>query len=148
MKRRNASQCLSGLASGVALLLSLCTPSVVLSACGTEKPAAPLPPAIEVADVLQKDAPDAAFRVGERRRHPDCQSFAARYPARTLPVNASHAASRPPSHDSGPAWFAAPSLYETLTRNTLPAYPDASRLSSRTSADFSQVSLDISSLVE
>jgi hypothetical protein len=64
------------------------------------------------------------------------------HPARS-PVNASHAASRQPSHDSEPAWFAAPSVYETFTRYTLPASPGASGLSSRTSADFSQVSLDI-----
>ena len=44
------------------------------------------------------------------------------------PVNACPAASRPPSHDSGPVWFATPSLYETLTRYTLPAYPGASPL--------------------
>ena len=30
-------------------------------------------------------APGIAFRVRERRRHPGCSSFAARYPARTFP---------------------------------------------------------------
>ena len=42
------------------------------------------------------------------------------------PVNACHNPSRGCSHDSGPARLATPSLYETLTHYSLPAYPGAS----------------------
>src|SRR5258708_7404769 len=36
------------------------------------------------------------------------------------PVNASMVASRQPPHDSGPAWFARPSLYRTFIDYLLP----------------------------
>jgi hypothetical protein len=47
------------------------------------------------------------------------------------PVNACQTASRPPSHDLGAVWFATPSLLETFTPYTLPAYPGASPCFSR-----------------
>ena len=39
--------------------------------------------------------------------------------------NASSAASRPPSHGSGPEWFATPSLYDSFIRYFMPVYPGA-----------------------
>ena len=42
------------------------------------------------------------------------------------PVNACHVLSREYSHDSGPVWFATPSLQGTFTLHFLPACPGAS----------------------
>ena len=39
--------------------------------------------------------------------------------------NASLAASRPPSHGSGPGWFAIPSPYHSFIRYSMPVYPGA-----------------------
>src|SRR5215475_9214694 len=39
--------------------------------------------------------------------------------------NASSAASRPPSHGSGPGWFAIPYLYDFFHHCSTPVYPDA-----------------------
>ncbi|HXX24213.1 MAG TPA: hypothetical protein VEO19_13780, partial [Terriglobia bacterium] len=39
--------------------------------------------------------------------------------------NASSAALRPPSHGSGPGWFATPSLYDSFIRYSMPVYPGA-----------------------
>ena len=39
--------------------------------------------------------------------------------------NASSAASRPPSHGSGPGWFAIPCLYDFFHHCSMPVYPDA-----------------------
>ncbi len=74
------------------------------------------------------DANGVAFRLSPRRRHPGVvQNFAARYPARTFPFNASPSASRPVAHDSGPVWVANPSPYETSIRNTSPVLTGARR---------------------
>jgi len=39
--------------------------------------------------------------------------------------NASSATLRPPSHGSGPGWFATPSLYDSFIRDSMPVYPGA-----------------------
>ena len=41
------------------------------------------------------------------------------------PVNASMAASRPTTHDSGPGWIATPFPYDSLIHNSTPVYPGA-----------------------
>ena len=41
------------------------------------------------------------------------------------PVNASMAASRRATHDSGPGWFAIPFLYDSFIHNSTPVYPGA-----------------------
>lgn len=41
------------------------------------------------------------------------------------PVNASMAASRPTTHDSGPGWFATPFPYDSFIHNSTPVYPGA-----------------------
>jgi hypothetical protein len=43
------------------------------------------------------------------------------------PVNASMAASRLATHDSGPGWFATPFLYDSLIHDSTPVYPGALR---------------------
>ena len=75
------------------------------------------------------DAHGIAFQIRERRRHLGRRNISRlnTQPARS-PVNACPAASRRPSHDSGPVWFAIPSLQETFTPYTLPALPGASPL--------------------
>src|SRR6202011_886335 len=54
------------------------------------------------------------------------------------PVNASPAPSRVSTHDSGPVWFAIPSLQETFTLYSLPVSP-AHRLSSSRQCPISHV---------
>ena len=39
--------------------------------------------------------------------------------------NASRASLRPPSHGSGPGWFATPFLYDSFIHSSTPVYPDA-----------------------
>ena len=39
------------------------------------------------------------------------------------PVNASMAALRPATHDSGPGWIANPFLYDSFIHNSTPVYP-------------------------
>jgi len=41
------------------------------------------------------------------------------------PVNASMAASRLATHDSGPGWIATPFLYDSFIHNSTPIYPGA-----------------------
>jgi len=41
------------------------------------------------------------------------------------PVNASMAASRPTTHDSGPGWIATPFPYDSFIHNSTPVYPGA-----------------------
>src|SRR5271154_5821683 len=41
------------------------------------------------------------------------------------PVNASMAASRLATHDSGPEWLATPFLYDSFIHNSTPVYPGA-----------------------
>ena len=41
------------------------------------------------------------------------------------PVNASMAASRLATHDSGSGWFATPFLYDSFIHNSTPVYPGA-----------------------
>ena len=41
------------------------------------------------------------------------------------PVNASMAALRLATHDSGPGWIATPFLYDSFIHNSTPVYPDA-----------------------
>jgi hypothetical protein len=41
------------------------------------------------------------------------------------PVNASMAASRLATHDSGPGWLATPFLYDSFIHNSTPVYPGA-----------------------
>jgi len=41
------------------------------------------------------------------------------------PVNASMAASRLATHDSGPGWIATPFLYDSFIHNSTPVYPGA-----------------------
>ena len=41
------------------------------------------------------------------------------------PVNASMAALRLATHDSGPGWIATPSLYDSFIHNSTPVYPGA-----------------------
>ena len=41
------------------------------------------------------------------------------------PVNASMAALRPATHDSGSGWFATPFLYDSLIHHSTPVYPGA-----------------------
>ncbi len=43
------------------------------------------------------------------------------------PVNASMAASRLATHDSGPGWIATPFLYDSFIHNSTPVYPGALR---------------------
>jgi len=43
------------------------------------------------------------------------------------PVNASMATLRLATHDSGPGWFARPSLYDSFIHNSTPVYPGALR---------------------
>src|SRR6266849_5135334 len=43
------------------------------------------------------------------------------------PVNASPAALRLPTHDSGPGWFATPFLCDSFIHNSTPVYPGALR---------------------
>lgn len=52
------------------------------------------------------------------------------------PVNASLAASRQAMHDSGPGWFATPSLYDSFIHDSTPVYPGA--LSSLLSVHFGE----------
>ena len=67
------------------------------------------------------DAPDVAFRHPRARRHSGSErSFAAQYPARIPPVNASPMPSRAPAHDSGPVWLARPSPYDSFIRYSSP----------------------------
>jgi hypothetical protein len=52
--------------------------------------------------------------------------FGAQFPSLHIPLsNASSAASRLPSHGSGPGWFATPFLYDSLIHYSTPVYPDA-----------------------
>jgi hypothetical protein len=44
------------------------------------------------------------------------------------PVNASMAASRLATHDSGPGWIATPFLYDSFIHNSTPVYPGALRI--------------------
>jgi len=79
--------------------------------------------------VLAKTAPAGiAFRLVERLRHsgrdyfPLCSSI----PGMHLPpVNASMAALRLATHDSGPGWFATPFLCDPLIHYSTPVYPGA-----------------------
>jgi hypothetical protein len=41
------------------------------------------------------------------------------------PANASIAASRPTTHDSGPGWIATPFPYDSFIHNSTPVYPGA-----------------------
>jgi len=43
------------------------------------------------------------------------------------PVNASMAASRLATHDSGPGWIAIPFLYDSFIHNSTPVHPGALR---------------------
>jgi hypothetical protein len=55
--------------------------------------------------------------------------FGAHLPSLYIPLsNASSAASRLPSHGSGPGWFATPFLYDSLIHCSTPVYPDVDRL--------------------
>jgi len=51
--------------------------------------------------------------------------FAAEYPARTFPCQRFKPPSRAAPHDSEPAWFAKPSLYETFIHYTSPVFTGA-----------------------
>jgi hypothetical protein len=52
--------------------------------------------------------------------------FRSSIPSPHMPLsNASSAASRPPSHGSGPGWFAIPYLYDFFHHCSTPVYPDA-----------------------
>ena len=52
--------------------------------------------------------------------------FRSSIPSLQIPLsNASSAASRLPSHGSGPGWLALPSLYDSLIRYSMPVYPGA-----------------------
>jgi len=52
--------------------------------------------------------------------------FRSSIPSLQIPLsNASSAASRPPSHGSGPEWLAMPSLYDSFIRYSMPVYPGA-----------------------
>src|SRR5216684_1745342 len=44
------------------------------------------------------------------------------------PVNASPAALRLPTHDSGPGWLATPFLCDSFIHNSTPVYPGALRI--------------------
>jgi hypothetical protein len=46
-------------------------------------------------------------------------------PPACTPVNASLAALRRTMHDSGPEWFATPSLYDSFIHYSTPVYPGA-----------------------
>ena len=46
-------------------------------------------------------------------------------PPACAPVNASMAASRLATHDSGPGWLATPFLYDSFIHNSTPVYPGA-----------------------
>src|SRR6516225_1523191 len=66
-----------------------------------------------------------AFRLGRRRRLPAFR-FRSSIPSLCIPLsNASSAASRLPSHGSGPGWFATPFLYDSFIHCSTPVYPDA-----------------------
>jgi hypothetical protein len=52
--------------------------------------------------------------------------FRSSIPSLHIPLsNASSAASRLPSHGSGPGWFATPFLYDSFIHYSTPVYPDA-----------------------
>src|SRR3989442_13833275 len=52
-------------------------------------------------------------------------------PSLQIPLsNASSAVLRPPSHGSGPEWFATPSLCDSFIRDFVPVYPGAVRYTS------------------
>ncbi len=52
--------------------------------------------------------------------------FRSSIPSPHIPLsNASSAASRSPSHGSGPGWFAIPFLYDSHIHYSTPVYPDA-----------------------
>ena len=58
--------------------------------------------------------------------------FRSSIPGLHIPLsNASSAASRPPSHDSGPGWFAIPFLYDSSIHYSTSVYPDAIRALAR-----------------
>ena len=66
-----------------------------------------------------------AFRIRALRRRPKrVLSRLHTQPARA-PVNASPAASRPPTHDSGSGWIATPFLCGSFIRSFPPVYPGA-----------------------
>ena len=52
--------------------------------------------------------------------------FRSSIPSLQIPLsNASSATLPPPSHGSGPGWFATPSLYDSFIRYSMPVYPGA-----------------------
>ena len=68
-----------------------------------------------------------AFRLGRHRRLPHSR-FRSSLPSLQMPLsNASSAASRLPSHGSGPGWFATPFLCDSYIHYSTPVYPDAIR---------------------
>ena len=62
------------------------------------------------------------------------------------PVNASMAALRLATHDSGSGWFATPFLYDSFIHNSTPVYPGA--LSSLLEQSFSRTTFSHQRLVE
>jgi len=70
-----------------------------------------------------------AFRTLEQRRRSDFRPLSRLncLPA-CSPVNASRAALRLRTHDSGPGWLAGPYLYDCFIRDFTPAYPGALQL--------------------
>src|SRR5713101_5856383 len=61
--------------------------------------------------------------------------FRSSIPSLQIPLsNASSATLPPPSHGSGPGWFATPSLYDSFIRYSMPVYPGAIQVESRTGA--------------
>ena len=72
-----------------------------------------------------------AFRSFRQRSAPGIARFAAQWPACTPPVNASLAPSRTPAYDSGPSWFANPSMWDTFLPFSMPVYPGAPKVERR-----------------
>ena len=78
-------------------------------------------------------APRSRFRVAQcclpcclTPSAPRNTRFRSSIPSLQIPLsNASSAASRPPSHGSGPGWLATPSPYDSFIRYSMPVYPGA-----------------------
>ncbi len=71
--------------------------------------------------------PDSTASTPRRSRRSRGEAFLSRLntrPDRT-PVNASPQALRPETHDSGPAWLARPSPYDSFIHDTLPVFTGA-----------------------
>ncbi len=70
----------------------------------------------------ENDTPGVAFRLSGQRRHSEVRISRLNTRPAPSPVNASPPSLQPATHDSGPAWFATPSLYGSFIHYTSPAF--------------------------